>query len=356
MKALISGIFSFALITLFIGSLAQEKLDFAPIIPEQKRFSSSKLDSLGRFLKEAGSASLIILKDGKVVYRWGDIDKKILVHSIRKALMNSLFGIYISNGIIDTTMTLSELNIDDIEPSLTDVEKSATVADLLKSRSGIYHNAAAVTEGMLQQMPERGTYEPNEHYFYNNWDFNALAHILEKVTGKSIYHLFNEHIAKPLGFNYQGNYTTITNPAQGWKIPDVDGFYQFETDKSRFPATHFRLSAKDLALYGQLFLKKGSWNGVQIVPEEWIDVSTKPFSMINREFGIGYGMLWNVLIPIEGRKSKSYFHTGLGVHMLAIYPASNMVLIHRVNTEEDYKFNDNDFYKMISLVWSAQLE
>lgn len=331
------------------NSYSLEKTD-----PAEKGFSKNKLDSLGTFLEKAGSSSLIILVDGKEVYKWGNTDKKLLIHSIRKALLNSLYGIYIENGTIDTTLTLKELEIDDIEPGLSEVEKSATIADLLKSRSGIYHNAAAVSEGMLKNMPERGSHKPNETYYYNNWDFNTLGFILEKLTGESLYDLFYTNIAQPLGMSYFNNFITVKNPDNNWQIPDVDGFYQYETNKSKYPAFHFRLSAKDLALYGQLYLNNGKWNGKQIVPENWIKASTKAYSITNKNYGIGYGMLWDVLIPNENRKTKSFFHTGVGIHMLAVYPGSNMVLIHRVNTEDDYSFNQGDFYKMISLVWNSK--
>lgn len=321
--------------------------------PIEKGFSKKKLDSLGTFLDKAGSSSLMILVDGDVVYEWGNTNKRLLVHSIRKALLNSLYGIYIDNGTIDTTLSLGELKIDDIEPALTDLEKTATIADLLKSRSGIYHDAAAVSEGMLINRPLRGSHKPNEAYYYNNWDFNTLGAILEKLTGKSIYDLFYEHIAQPLGMEYSNHYIEIRDPQDDWTIPDVDGFYQYESNKSQFPAFHLRLSARDLALYGQLYLNKGIWNGKQIIPKAWIENSTRPYSITNKEYGIGYGMLWNVLIPTENRKTKSYFHTGVGVHMLGVYPGSNLVLVHRVNTEEQYKFNKGDFYQMISLVWSS---
>ena len=321
--------------------------------PTDKGFSQTKLDSLSAYLDETGSEALMILTDGKIVYEWGNTDKKLLVHSIRKALLNSLYGIYIENGTIDTAMTLKELGIDDIN-SLSETERTATIADLLKSRSGIYHNAAAVAEGMLAKMPKRGVHKPNEAYYYNNWDFNTLGFILEKQTGKTVYDLFNTHIAQPLGMEYSNNYITVKNPDDDWTIPDVDGFYQYEEDKSKYPAYHFRLSARDLALYGQLYLNKGKWNGKQIIPERWIEISTKPYSITNEEYGIGYGMLWNVLIPNENRKSKSFFHTGVGIHMLGIYPASNLVLVHRVDTEKEYKFHKGNFYQMISLVWNSK--
>ena len=321
--------------------------------PADKGFSQPKLDSLSKYLEDKGSEALIILADGKIVYNWGNTDKKLLVHSIRKALLNSLYGIYIENGTIDTTMTIGQLKIDDINP-LTEIEKTATIADLLKSRSGIYHNAAAVSEGMLASMPERGIHKPNEAYYYNNWDFNTLGYILEKQTGKKIFDLFNQHIAQPLGMAYSNEYITVKNPNDDWAIPNVDGFYQFEEDKSKYPAYHFRLSAKDLALYGQLYLNKGKWNGKQIIPEKWIEISTKPYSITNEDYGIGYGMLWNVLIPNENRKSKSFFHTGVGIHMLGVYPESNMVLVHRVDTEKEYKFHQGNFYQMISKVWNSK--
>jgi len=114
------------------------------------------------------------------------------------------------------------------------------------------------------------------------------------------------------------------------------------------------LTAEDLALYGQLYLNKGEWNGKQIIPEEWIEVSTNPYSITNEEYGIGYGMLWNVLIPNENGKSKSFYHTGVGIHMLGVYPESDLVLIHRVNTEKEYNFHKGNFYKMISMVWDSK--
>jgi CubicO group peptidase (beta-lactamase class C family) len=296
----------------------------------------------------------MILVEGKIVYEWGNTQKKHLVHSIRKALLNSIFGIYVQNGTIDTTQTIKELGIDDIAPKLTPTEKSARVADLLKSRSGIYHPAAAVSAGMLTGMPQRGSHQPNEAYYYNNWDFNVLGHILEQKTNQKIYDLFHKHIAIPLGMQYQNNYTTLDIKDSIDSIPDVDGFYQYEKTQSQFPAYHFRLSARDLALYGQLYLNRGKWNGNQIISKDWIEASTTPYSIKYKPAGLAYGMLWNVLMPIKGRPTKSFYHTGVGIHMLAIYPASKMVLVHRVATEEDYTFPKNNFYKMISLVWGAK--
>lgn len=332
------------------------KYHFEQAVPEAKGFSSVKLDTLKTHLEQSGASSMMLLVDGEVIFDWGESDQKHTIHSIRKCLLNSLFGIAVSRGIIDTSMTMRELEINDIEPALTESELNARVADLLKSRSGVYHHAAGVSEGMLRGMPRRGDYLPGEHFYYNNWDFNVLGAILEQQTGKSIYTLFLEEIALPLGMqDYRGKFTSIDGEAEGVKMPRTDGFYQYEKSKSRYPAYHFRLSARDLALYGQLYLNRGEWEGKQIVPSQWIEASTQAYSLYNPEYGIAYGMLWYVLKPQKKTQRFSFYHTGVGIHMLGVYPSSNMVMVHRVDTENEYHYNKRDLYKMIGLVFESKI-
>lgn len=343
-----------------INCKAQKKHDFESIAPEEAGFDPLKLDSLAIYLDKAGSSGMMVLVNGKVAFEWGETSRKHTIHSIRKAMLNSLYGIKVAEGVIDTNMTIRELGIDDIY-ELSEQEKAARIADLLRSRSGIYHPAAAVSPGMLRGMPDRGSYQPGEHYYYNNWDFNVLGAILEMETGKSIYELFYEEIAIPLGMkDYKGEYTSLdldeSEDEQEFGFPDTDGFYQYESSKSKYPAYHFRMSARDMALYGQLYLQKGKWEGKQIIPESWIESSTKPYSVYNPDYGMAYGMLWDVLMRTERRNSRSFYHTGTGIHMMGIYPASDLVLVHRVDTEGPYDFGNQKFYGMIDRVWGARLE
>jgi CubicO group peptidase (beta-lactamase class C family) len=344
-----------SIVIFVIQPTSAQQYQFTYATPESKGYSSQKFDTLSAFLEKRGSSAMIMMVDEHVIFQWGAVDKVHMVHSIRKALINALYGIKIAEGIIDTSMTLRELHLDDIKPRLTAKEKSATIADLLKSRSGVYHDAAAVSEGMLADRPVRGTYKPGEHYYYNNWDFNVLGYILERKTGKTIFQLFKDEIAIPLGMHdYKGAYATIDGESDEPLNATTDGVYQFEKSKSKYPAYHFRMSARDLAIFGQLYLNNGAWAGKQIIPREWIAVSTKPYSMTNPTYGIAYGMLWNLLVEMEGRKGTSFFHTGVGVHMLGVYPSARLILIHRVDTEKEYSFHEGDFYEMIGLAFGAQ--
>jgi CubicO group peptidase (beta-lactamase class C family) len=323
--------------------------------PESAGFSSEKLQVLEDHLEQSGAASMFILVKGDVIFEWGETDRKHTVHSIRKALLNSLVGIAVEEGRIDTTSTLAELGIQDIEPRLTENELNARVADLLKSRSGVYHHAAGVSEGMLAGMPGRGAHGPGAFYYYNNWDFNTLGAILEQATGRSIYELFHKQIAVPLGMHdYRGSYVSINAGEEGVDIPDTDGFYQYEPGKSSYPAYHFRMSARDLAIYGQLYLDHGTWQGEQLIPRAWIDASTQPYSVYNPQYGLAYGMLWRVLVPGPDTRRNSFLHTGVGIHMLGIYPDLDMVVVHRVDTENRDDYQQADFYRMIELLFSSR--
>ena len=341
---------------LLLGCTEPVKYQFSYAEPESKGFSSQKLETLKAHLEASGSSSMMIMIDGEVIFEWGSTDKKHLIHSMRKALMNSLYGIAIGKGQIDTTMTLRQLNINDVSP-LSDNELNARVADLLKSRSGVYHNAAAVNNGMLRDRPARDTYRPGEVYYYNNWDFNTLGAILEQQTGKGIYELFHEQIAKPTGMlDFEGEFVKLDAEAEDVDeaIPDTDGIYQYENSLSQYPAYHFRMSARDLAIFGQLYMNYGEWNGQQLIPKDWIDVSTRPYSVYDARYGNAYGMLWRVRVPEENTVRNSFFHTGVGIHMLGVYPDSKLVFVHRVDTEGDYDYQEGDFYKMIRLLFDSR--
>jgi len=122
---------------------ADNKLEY--VAPEEVGYSSQKLDEARQFAEQSGYAAMMVLHDGKVFFSWGDVTRNFRCHSIRKPFLGALYGIHVALGNIDLDATLEELDIEDIPPALTVDEKQATVRDLLKSRSGVYHEAAAET-------------------------------------------------------------------------------------------------------------------------------------------------------------------------------------------------------------------
>jgi CubicO group peptidase (beta-lactamase class C family) len=312
------------------------------IPPEQAGYSPEALNEIEGYLEKIDSAAFVALHDGEVFMAWGYVETKYPVHSIRKALVSALYGNAIKRGEIDLDSTLEELGIDDIEPALTDEEKLATVRDVISSRSGVYHPAAAEAQAMIDSRPPRGSHRAGEHFYYNNWDFNVAGTILEQATGESIYETFEREIAVPIGMT---------------QFSSDDGFYMHQSEKSQHPAYHFWMNAMDLAQFGVLYQKHGRWDGRQIVPEDWIDTSTRSWSVYSEEMGLGYGYMWHTFLQ-DDEYGHAFFHTGAGVHMLAVLPDIKLVWVHRVNTESGkrYRATSEDLGVLWEMILRARLD
>lgn len=290
--------------------------------PEDVGYSSESLDDAKEFAKQNGYSAVMALYDGKVFFSWGDVTYNYKCHSIRKPFLSALYGIHIAEGNINIDATLEDLGIDDIPPSLTAEERKATIRDLLKSRSGIYHKAAAETQEMKNSRPQRGSHPPDTYFYYNNWDFNALGTIFEEQTGTKIFEEFKTKIADEIGM-------------EDFSVENC--YYQYEDSLSMHPAYSFRMSARDMARFGVLYQKNGNWKGDQIIPQDWIFESTKTYSIYDNTVGAGYGYMWNT-IPQESTFGKligspGYYHTGVGVHVVLVIPEMKLVLIERYDTE-----------------------
>ena len=51
------------------------------------------------------------------------------------------------------------------------------------------------------------------------------------------------------------------------------------------------LTAREMAMFGFLYLNKGNWNGREIVPESWVEESTRDHFLRDENFGFGYHLV-----------------------------------------------------------------
>jgi hypothetical protein len=99
----------------------------------------------------------------------------------------------------------------------------------------------------------------------------------------------------------------------------------------------FRMSARDLARFGLLFLRKGHWKNQQIVPKSWVRESTATYSKIGPSGGYGY-MWWTGegegLFPNVTVREHSYYASGYRGHKVVVLPYLDLVVVHRVDTDD----------------------
>ncbi|MGJ7499369.1 serine hydrolase domain-containing protein [Variovorax sp. ZT5P49] len=294
--------------------------------PKGLGWSTQKLAELGQYLKTVPEGSLMVIDKGQVVAQWGDVTKRVKLSSVRKSFVSALYGIYVQEGRVDLSKTLAQMGIDDVPP-LTAAERQATVRDVLEARSGIYRAFVGGTPAMRATMPARGSHAPGTFWYYNNWDFNVAGAILEQQSGIKLGTAFQDRIAKPLQMQ-------DFRPEDLYYVTGAPGTPAEET--SKYPAYQFRMSTRDVARFGYLLLRAGSWTGTNIVPSAWVRESTTSYSDLGAAGGYGYYWWIN---DWPGIAEPHYSAKGALGKNLVIFPRKEIVVVYLNHT--DYPENIN---------------
>ncbi|MFC5324679.1 serine hydrolase domain-containing protein [Bradyrhizobium oligotrophicum] len=280
--------------------------------PDEKPWSGSIAREVQEFAVEQKPTAIMVVRDDDIVASFGDLGAKVNVRSVRKSLLSALYGIAVEDGRINLDSTLAALEIDDVPPALSPAEKTATVLQLLMARSGVYHLASYETGLMKQGRPARESHPPGSFWYYNNWDFNALGTIYRQSVD-DVFASFEKRIGRPVGME---------------DFSAADGVYVKESSSSH-PAYVFRMSARDLARFGLLFLNGGRWNGAQLIPAQWVTASTTRVSDAEQP-GRGYGYLWWTFSSARSDIS-GFFASGYGGQLIVVVPSKRLVLVELVD-------------------------
>ncbi len=310
-------------------------------------WSADALQRTFAFIRDsANTTGLVVVDRGRVVFDYGDIEELSYLASVRKSILAMLYGTYVEDGTIDLEATLAEIGFDDIG-GLLEIEKRATVRDLITARSGIYHPASNSGDD-LANAPERGSQEPGTYMLYNNWDFNAAGAVFEQLTGREIYDELESQLAIPLQFE------------------DWDRAAQNKTGDltvSRNPAYHMWISTRDMARIGYLMLREGRWGDAQVMSSDWlarISSVTTPLEEMNpvrrRDGYFGYGYMWWVW---DGPRAVGPFagaYTGRGAigQWITVLPAVDLVIAHKTNSIYSRTTSWESWQRMLELLLEAR--
>jgi CubicO group peptidase (beta-lactamase class C family) len=288
------------------------------------------------------SGALMAVFRGHVILACGDVSRSFEMHSVRKSLVSGLYGTAVAAGEIDVNATLADFDIQERTP-LTPMERSATMRQVISARSGVYVPAAYAPTSQ-DGRPKRGSHSPGTHWFYNNWDFNVAGVVYERATREDLYASFARRLAEPLGM-------------EDWR--PADGFRVYEPTKSLHPAHTFRMSTRDLARFGQLYLQNGRWDGRQLIPADWVEESTRPHT--DDGDGTGYGYMWwtyrpgsfTAKYPMLGQQTF-YRAWGTGEQGLWVIPGAELVVVHRADTDHGRSIEIDDHWRLVESILAAR--
>lgn len=314
--------------------------------PESLGYNPDKLEAIHNYVETLETSAVIVVVNGRILFEHGNLVQISYLASCRKSVLAMLYGEYVTNGTILLDKSLKELGMSDVG-GLLPIEEGATIRDIISARSGIYH-AASNSGDNSADAPPRGSQEPGSYFLYNNWDFNAAGAAFELQTGLNIYDALEQDLAIPIN------------------MQDFDRSLQRKSGdltRSQYPAYHMWLSTRDMARLGYLMLRKGMWEGNQVIPQEWVERSVSiatPIEEMNppslREWEFGYGYMWWVWEKYGINEVFKGAYSALGAYgqYITVIPKLNMVIAHKTAVPPVRHVKFDEYFELIHRVAAAR--
>lgn len=303
-------------------------------------------DPIGPMASRGPSSGVIVYK-GYIIAEWGNPNAVEMLNSVTKSILSTVVGLAVDKGLIHSIE-------DKVYPYMPPIElaeaQNTTNQNPITTNSFIYpfeteHNRKINWEHLLRQTSDwegvlwgkpdwadrpsdksdewttRKRFEPGTVYKYNDTRVNALALAATTVWRAPLPEVLRTQVMQPIGASNTWAWTGYKN---AWIV--LDGkMIQSVSGGGHFGGGLF-MNAYDMARFGLLTLRKGNWNGKQIISEAWIKKSTTPTSVQT-----GYGFM-NYFLNTDRKMYPSapataFTHIGNGTNAIYVDPEHDLVAV-----------------------------
>ena len=312
--------------------------------PEEQGLDPKTLSQIDHDVKETFPAvkGVLVVRNGYVVfenyYQGYDRSDHHHVWSVTKSVTSALVGIALKEDRIENLdQRLPEFFPEHFGPGTDQRKRQITVENLLTMTNGFRQNSFYSGKGFDQilssddvveaSIGQSMAKEPGEEFNYNNGDAHLLSAILTKTTGQSALAYAHESLFKPLAIDSDPDASMQAVPANLRRFEQAGFVWADDGQGNSVGAFGLKLTARDMAKIGYLYLQDGRWEGRQIVPRGYVRASTRE----QLETGYspaggpaGYGYLWWTR-KVEGY--RAFYASGYGGQFIYVIPELNLVAV-----------------------------
>jgi CubicO group peptidase (beta-lactamase class C family) len=284
--------------------------DWETASPESQGMTASGLAALKAFLEEHGTRSALVVHSGRVVGEWfwegSRADTQFPVYSITKSFTATAIGFLAADG----KLALDQPAADFIPEWRVDDRKGVTVRHLLTMSSGMSKDEATLYKsedkiGFALTQPLQAP--PGTKWDYNNVGASALSRVVAAASGMEMSRYLEGKLYAPIGISH---------------------FSHEEPAGHTLPYSGLRITARDLARFGYLYLNGGIWKTRLLLPASFIGEATSTSQKLNN----GYGFLWWVNTAGQWPEvpHDAYAARGAFGNELLILPGKNLMVVRMV--------------------------
>lgn len=305
-------------------------------------------EGIGPF-SDRGEATGLIIHKGYIVAQWGEPSRVDMTHSVTKSFLSTVVGLAVDKGLIKSVEDTVASYIPPIEvytPSASRPAEEFGTAQMLYPFASP-HNRTLTWDVMLRQTsdwegtlwgkPEwadrpdanastwltRPRVAPGTVWEYNDVRVNALALAATTVWRKPLPQVLKEHIMDRIGASNTWRWTGYRN---AWIVLDGQSV-QSVSGGGHWGGGLF-INAYDMARFGLLTLHRGSWNGQQLISENWIKRSLTP-TAAKPTYGYMNFFLNTNKEYLPSAPATAFAHIGNGTNMIYVDPEHDLVMVVR---------------------------
>lgn len=302
-------------------------------------------------MKDRGEATGLIIYKGYIVGKWGDPQRVDLTFSVAKSILSTTVGLAYDKGLIKSEKDLvypymapiipydpqrqfmnkaDHLSEEDVfELFDTDHNKKITWEHLLRQTSDWEGTLwgkpdwADRPQGNSSEWLTRERHAPGTMYKYNDTRVNVLALAILNVWRKPLPQVLKEYVMDEIDASPTWRWTGYENSyivLDGQIVQSVSG-------GSHWGGGLF-ISAYDQARFGYLTLRKGQWNGKQLLSEDWIKKSRTPTD-VQTNYGFMNYFLNTDKKEIPAAPESAFFHLGAGTNMIYVDEENDLLIVTR---------------------------
>lgn len=288
----------------------------------------SKVEELNRKIAKQtykNVTSIVVIKEGKILMEeyFNGADRNTLhdTRSVGKSFASTLLGIAIKDKYIKSeSQTLKEFyNLKSFQ-NYTTSKDSITLKSLL-TMSSTFEGSDMDSESIGNEenmYPAKNWVDftlnlpvDKTKVLEKQWDyFTAGVIVLGDIIDKSVPNGLEKYAHKKL-------FKPLNITKYKW---------QFTPQKVANTAGSLQLRALDFAKYGQLYKNNGTWNGKQILSQEWVTKSLSHQMEIAENEFYGY-LFWNKTYNINDKDYEVYYSSGNGGNRIFIFKEQPIVIV-----------------------------
>jgi len=294
-------------------------------------------EAVGPF-KDRGDPSGLIVRGGYIVAEWGDPDRVDVTFSVTKSFLSTTVGLAFDRGLIrdladpvrgymGPVVTYPDHQV--IEPFESAQNRRITWDNLLRQTSDWEGTLwgkpdwADRPRGDVEEWKVRPRHEPGAVYMYNDVRVNALALAALNVWRQPLPQVLKQHVMDPIGASNTWRWHGYDS---SWIVLDGE-LMQSVSGGAHWGGGMF-ISARDMARFGLLTLRRGRWGDRQILSERWITLATTP-TPVQPTYGFMNFFLNTERRPLPSAPAEAFYHLGAGNNMIYVDPVNDLVIVMR---------------------------